>query len=101
MSKIFKYYECDDIGIQFCKLFGVKNPELLIMGSLKQDNINFIVTADDKPVKINIIPLSNKNDFCIEAPFAKKAKIVKFYIEIKGNKKLIIAVKNLMIIRAV
>ena len=101
MSKFFKYFSNKKVGIQYCKLFGVRNPELFIIGSVNSDDFNLKVTEDDIDVKINIIPLSSKCDFCVEAPFNKKSKIIKFYVIINGKKHLIVKATNLKIFRVV
>jgi glycosyltransferase involved in cell wall biosynthesis len=101
MSKFFKYYNNDKVGVQFCKLFGIKNPELFIMGSVNSNDFDLDVTEDGKKVEINIIPLSSKSDFCVEAPFNPKSKIIRFYVTIEGKRNLIIQVRNLKLFRVV
>ena len=101
MSKFVEYYNNNKVGVQFCKMFGVKKPELFIIGSVDSDNFDLEVTSDDIKVEINIIPLSNKSDFCIEAPFNQNARIIKFYVIINGKKHLIIKARNLKIFRVI
>ena len=89
MSKFFKYFSNKKVGIQYCKLFGVRNPELFIIGSVNSDDFDLKVTEDDIDVKINIIPLSSKCDFCVEAPFNKKTIEMyhQKYVELVENNK--------------
>lgn len=83
----------DFIGLKLQTIYGVKNPQLYVVGTLKIDNPQFQVLIDEKELEFELIEL-DQNDFILKADLPTNAKDVKVYLLKDGKKYCVVNITN-------
>ena len=88
----------DFINIKLTTINGIKNPLLVVSGTIKSEEYNFKVLANKKEKKYEIKTITGK-DFIIESKLDIKDKNIEVYVKINGKEYLVTKTKNTLIRR--
>ncbi|MDD3341910.1 MAG: glycosyltransferase [Bacilli bacterium] len=81
------------IGLKEQAIYGIKNPQLSVVGTMRTEDYKFEVTVDSKEIEFEYIGLDG-DDFVLRADLPKSAKEVKVYVITKEDKYCVVSIKN-------